>query len=63
MSALHYGYRILVKRKYKDEEYIQTIIDKGEYYMRYALFMALLESHADFDILPMGKEDEKNADQ
>ena len=47
------GYKILVKHYYQEHcnPHIQTIVDNGEFYMRYALFKALLESHLDFDIV------------
>lgn len=33
-----------------NEPHKQIIIDNGEYYMRYALFKALIESQKDFNI-------------
>ncbi len=48
-------YKILVKHFYQDTDnpHIQEILDNGEFYMRYALFKALIDSGKSFEIQPV----------
>lgn len=55
------SYEIIVKHFYQDEQnpHLQTIRDEGEYYMRYDLFKALIDSQLDFNIVPVKKVEVK----
>ena len=56
-------YKIIVYHYYQDPHnpFKQIIIINGDYSIRYALFMALIDSHVKFDIEIL-KEEKSNGD-
>jgi len=43
-------HKITIYHYYKGEQFEQIIMVNGDYGIRYALFMALIDSHVKFDI-------------